>query len=68
MDKNTINSVVDTAFNNSFQNWEKSIETELYPAAFTNEYSWLRVKESLKINNDILKDALKQTLSELLSD
>lgn len=68
MDKNTINSVVDTAFNNSFQNWEKSIETELYPAAFANEYSWLRVKESLKINNDILKDALKQALSELLPD
>ena len=68
MDRNTINSVVDNAFDSSFKNWNRQIEKELYPAAFSDENSWMRVKNSLKINNSILKEALKQALSELLVD
>lgn len=68
MDKDKINSVVDSAFDSSFENWSSKIERELYPAAFTNEYSWLRVKQSIMINNAFLKEALKQSLAELLKD
>ena len=68
MDSNKINSVVDTAFDNAFSNWSKQIEKELYPSAFADEYSWLRVKSSFEINNKFLKAALKQALCELLTD
>lgn len=68
MNRNTINTVVDNAFDVSFKNWNRQIEKELYPGAFADEYSWMRVKNSLKINNSILKEALKQALSELLAD
>lgn len=65
MDRKKINSAVDTAFDTAFKNWNRQIEKELYPAAFPDEYSWLRVKNSLKINNEFLKAALKEALAEL---
>lgn len=68
MDRNKINNIVDNAFDASFKNWNQQIEKELYPNAFADEYSWLRVKNSLKINNSLLKEALKNALSELLPD
>lgn len=68
MDSKKINSVVDSAFDTAFSNWSNQIEKELYPSAFASEYSWLRVKNSFEINNKILKNALKQALSELLTD
>lgn len=68
MDRNAINNIVDNAFDASFMSWNQQIEKELYPSAFADEYSWLRVKNSLKINNSLLKEALKNALSELLSD
>lgn len=68
MDSNKINNVVDAAFDNAFNSWNQKIEKELYPAAFANEYSWLRVKNSLEVNNQFLKDALKHALAELLAD
>lgn len=68
MDEKRINSVIDTAFDSAFKNWSKQVERELYPDAFTNEYSWLHVKNSLKLNNSFIKEALKQTLSEILND
>ena len=68
MDKEKINSVVDSAFDSSFENWSKQIERELYPAAFANEYSWSRVKNSMQVNNSFLKEALKHVLSELLCE
>lgn len=68
MDRDKINSVVDSAFDKSFSDWSNKIEKELYPSAFKDEYSWLRVKNSLQINNSYLKSALKQALSELLTD
>lgn len=68
MNKDKIDSVIDKSFDSAFENWSKQIERELYPAAFADSYSWLRVKNSLKINNSFLKEALKQSLYELLKD
>lgn len=67
MGKNEINSAVDSAFNSAFEKWSTQIQHELYPSAFADESSWLRVKKSLEINNAFLKEALKQALSELLN-
>ena len=68
MDKDKINSVIDSAFDSTFSKWSSKIQRELYPAAFADEYSWLRVKKALEINNSFLKEALKQSLTELLDD
>lgn len=68
MNKETINSVVDSAFDSAFSNWSSKIECDLYPSAFADEYSWLRVKSSIELNNTFLKEALKQALTELLTD
>ncbi len=68
MDKQTINSIIDNAFDDSFSNWNKTIEKELYPSAFTDEYSWLRVKNAIEVNNNCLKKAIKQAISELLAN
>lgn len=67
MKNEKIESAIDTAFETSFENWTKKIESELYPAAFANDSSWLAVKNALIINNQFLKAALKESLSELLS-
>ena len=61
-----INSIVDSSFDSAFSDWTKQIEQELYPSAFTDEYSWLRVKRSFEINNLFLKKALKLALSEYI--
>ena len=68
MDKEIINSTVDSAFDIAFSSWSSQIERELYPSAFADEYTWLHVKHSIEINNNFLKEALKQTLAELLKD
>lgn len=63
-----ISSLIDSSFDSAFEKWNQQIEHELYPSAFADEHSWLRVKESLKINNQFLKEALKQSLNILLSE
>ena len=63
-----INAIIDSAFDSAFKKWNQQIERELYPSTFADEHSWLRVKESLKINNQFLKEALKQSLNALLSE
>lgn len=68
MNKEQINAIIDSSFDIAFNNWSNKIERELYPSAFTDEYSWLRVKKSIQINNSFLKEALKHSLSEILSD
>lgn len=68
MKKSKINSVVDSAFDSAFSKWSSEIERELYPSAFVDEYSWLRVKAAMEINNSFLKEALKQSLTELLEN
>lgn len=68
MDRDKISEIVDTAFDSTFSTWSKQIEKDLYPSAFADEYSWLRVKNSLKVNNLFLKNSLKQVLTEVLSE
>lgn len=68
MDRDKISEIVDTAFDSTFSTWSKQIEKDLYPSAFADEYSWLRVKNSLKVNNLFLKSSLKQILVEVLSE
>lgn len=68
MDRDKISEIVDTAFDSTFSTWSKQIEKDLYPSAFVDEYSWLRVKNTLKVNNLFLKNSLKQILIEVLSE
>lgn len=65
---NEINEIVDKAFAEAFSQWEQLIEKELYPAAFADQYSWLRVKGAISVNNVALKNAIKFSLSRLLAD
>lgn len=51
MSPDEINKIIDEAFNQSFKEWERQIEDELYPSAFADPYSWLRVKNALLVNN-----------------
>ncbi len=67
MDNKNIKQTVDKAFQSAFSTWEKQIEKDLYPDAFANPSSWLRVKSAMAKNNDILKAAIIQALDELLS-
>lgn len=68
MTSDEINLIVDEAFDAAFSQWSKQIEKELYPAAFADQFSWLRVKGAISINNAALKNALKASLSRLLSE
>ena len=45
MDKATIEKAVDSAFDSCLSEIYPLVSQELYPAAFANEYSWLRVKK-----------------------
>lgn len=66
MDRNKIDEIVKSSFDSVFSKWDSYIEKELYPDAFANEHSWMRVKNSLKINNIFLRDALTEIISTLL--
>lgn len=69
MNKNGIDSAVDNAFSTLSDKYDSLIERHLYPAISDNpDYLWLRIKEAIAVNNDLLKEALKSSLSELLSD
>ena len=68
MDSQKINNAIDSAFDSAFTQWKTAMHKELYPAAFADEYSWLRVENSFKINNKFLKEALKEALTELLCE
>ena len=59
MKKSKINSVVDSAFDSAFSKWSSEIERELYPSAFVDECSWLRVKAAMEINNSFFKRSIK---------
>lgn len=69
MDKNIVDSAVDNAFSTLSEKYDSSIERHLYPAISGDpDYLWLRIKEAIAANNNLLKEALKSSLSELLSD
>lgn len=68
MTSDEISAIIDESFDSAFSQWSKQIEKELYPAAFADQYSWLRVKGAMSVNNAALKKALKLSLSRLLSE
>lgn len=68
MTSTEIDEIIEKAFADAFAQWERNIEKELYPAAFADRYSWLRVKGAIAVNNTALKNALKISFSRLLSD
>lgn len=68
MDSDKIKQIVDDSFESIFSTWSEQIEHDLYPSAFANQYSWLKVKKSLDQNNRFLKEALKSVLIELLAE
>lgn len=63
-----IKTIVEKCFDSSLNSFSQNIERELYPAAFADEYSWLRVKNAISINNALIKNAVSNALSELLAD
>ena len=61
-------AAIDAAFSEAFKNWEATIERDLYPAAFADEYSWLRVKSAIARNNKCLKTAVTQAILNVLAE
>ena len=49
--------------------FERKLKHELYPAAFADEYSWLRVQAALKAHDEFTRlyviDAMKKMYDEL---
>lgn len=66
MDKASIEKTVDAAFASCLEEIQPLINRELYPAAFANEYSWLRVKAVFNLQNEAISKALKKVLIEIL--
>lgn len=65
VDKEQISKIVDDAFVQALSEAEKQLSTELYPAAFANEYSWMHVKNAIAINNKAIRTAVKQALASI---
>lgn len=68
MTKQEIKTIVEKCFDSSLSSFSQNMSRELYPAAFADEYSWLHVKNAISINNTLIKEAVSNALSELLSD
>lgn len=60
MDKATIEKAVDSAFDSCLSEIYPLVSQELYPAAFANEYSWLRVKNVFDLQNSAIRKAVKK--------
>ena len=52
--KPEIEKAVDSAFDSALDKMHKFMEKELYPSAFANEYSHLRVKAVFNMQNAYL--------------
>lgn len=68
MDKSKIENIVDSAFNKAISAVQPKLNMELYPAAFADEHTWIRVQRIIDLNNSALKNAVKIALSEILCD
>lgn len=66
VDKRTIEQIVDTAFDSCLKEAHQALDNELYPAAFANEYSWLRVKAAIDIQSKAINKAVKTALVNIL--
>ena len=67
MDKSAIEKTVDSAFDSCLSEISPLVNQELYPAAFANEYSWLRVKTVFDLQNSAIRKAVKKALSDVLA-
>ena len=68
MTKVDISKAVDTAFDSALDEIQGPVNMELYPDAFANEYSWLRVKRVFELQNVAMRKAVKIALTELFTD
>lgn len=68
MKNERISSAVDAAFDKALKAIQPQLDNELYPAAFANEFSWLRVKNAISLNNAAIRQAVKAALSEILAE
>ena len=68
MQKSDVEKIVDVAFDKAFSEVAPAVSRELYPAAFANESSWLNVKRVFELNNAAIRNAVKEALSDILSE
>ncbi len=68
MQKTDIEKIVDTSFDKALTKIAPAVNRELYPAAFANEHSWLRVKSVFDLNNAAIRRAVKEALVAILSE
>ena len=68
MDSSLIEKAVDSAFDLCIKEIEPQINCELYPAAFANEYSWLRVRAVFDLQNRAIRKAIKIAMTDLLAE
>lgn len=68
MDRALIEKTVDKCFDEALGQISGRVNMELYPDAFANEYSWLRVKAVFNLSNQAMRNAVRASLVELLSD
>ena len=67
MKRQEIEKIVDTCFDRELAQIQQKVSMELYPAAFANEYSWMRVKTVFELNNQAIREAVKTSLAEILN-
>lgn len=63
-----IEKIVDSAFDKALDSIRPAVNSELYPAAFADEYSWLHVKSVFDLQNAAMRKAVKEALSNILSE
>lgn len=67
MEKSKIERIVDRSFDEALARIQPAVNRELYPAAFVDEFSWLRVKATFELNNQAIRAAVKESLTEILA-
>lgn len=68
MDRTMIEKTVDKCFDEAIGQISGRVNMELYPDAFANEYSWLRVKAVFDLSNQAMRNAVRASLVALLSN
>lgn len=68
MNRSEIEKIVDSSFDQALRAIRPRVDKELYPAAFANQYSWLRVKAVFDLQNQAMRAAVKDALSQLLAE
>ncbi len=63
-----VKAIVDKASEGKCLNeFKKKLSNELYPDAFADEYSWLRVKGALEAHDEYVRSYLIEALKEILN-